>query len=75
MRPTSSHCCCMTCGARLYSGTSPDQSSAGKSHLTGLPKPMEASIVRSDTCLSNPTNAPPQMNRMLLVSTCVQVAC
>ena len=38
-------------------------------YLTGLPKPMEDCAVRSATCRSKSMKAPPQMNRMLVVST------
>ena len=38
------------------------------SHLTGLPKPMEAVDRRSATWRSRSMNAPPTMNRMLVVS-------
>ena len=38
-------------------------------YLTGFPKPMEDWAVRSATCRSRSMKAPPQMNRMLVVST------
>ena len=38
-------------------------------YLTGFPKPMDDCAVRSATCRSKSMKAPPQMNRMLVVST------
>ena len=38
-------------------------------YLTGFPKPMEDCAVRSATCRSKSMKAPPQMNRILVVST------
>lgn len=37
-------------------------------HLTGLPKPIEAVAVLSETWVSSPLKAPPTMNRISLVS-------
>ena len=39
-----------------------------RADLTGLPNPMEAVAVLSETCVSSPLKAPPTMKRMSLVS-------
>ena len=41
-------------------------------HRTGLPNPIDEVAVRSATWRSRSMKAPPQMNRMSFVSTCIR---
>ncbi|MNL24028.1 hypothetical protein D3C87_1454460 [compost metagenome] len=53
--------------------TSPTRRSSGE--RTVAPKPIEVFSPRAEMILSRPAKAPPQMNRMLVVSTCRNSCC